>query len=179
MLNMRAGPYRHQGIRGMRPDCFLPDSEAGTIDQAPPTSQPIKLIWLFVLLAATGLGLAGWKVLGASPDGWLHDLDAGVDAADASGKPMFVLYTADWCPPCRELKRNVLSDPHIDAFLRQNYVRVKMDLTNRRGPNARTASECGITGIPTVILYDRDGVEIDRVTGGGALTQWLWAQSAY
>lgn len=177
MLNMRAGPYRYRGIQGMRPDGLLPDSEAGT--QAPPASQPIKLIWLFVLLAATGLGLAGWKMLGASSDGWLHDLDAGVDAADASGKPIFVLYTADWCPPCRELKRNVLSDPHIDAFLRQNYVRVKMDLTNRRGPDARTASEFGITGIPTVILYDRRGVEIDRVTGGGALTQWLWAQSAY
>ncbi len=163
----------------MRPDCFLPDSEAGTIDQAPPTSQPIKLIWLFVLLAATGLGLAGWKALAASRDGWLHDLDAGVDAADASGKPMLVLYTADWCPPCRELKRNVLSDPHIDAFLRQNYVRVKMDLTNRHGPNARTASEYGITGIPTVILYDRRGMEINRVTGGGALTQWLQRNSVY
>ncbi len=157
----------------MRPEVFGSQSDPVDFGEAAPATKSINLCWLIVLLAVTGLGLAGWKVLGSFSGGWLHDLDAGVDAAEASGKPIFVLFTADWCPPCRELKRDVLSDPDVDAFLSENYVRVKIDLSDRGGPNARTASEYGVSGIPTMILYNDDGVEIDRVTGGGALTDWL------
>ncbi len=163
----------------MRPEVFGSQSDPVDFDEAGPATKSINLTWLVVLLAATGLGLAGWKVLGSSSDGWLHDLGAGLDAAEASGKPVFVLFTADWCPPCRELKRDVLSDPDVDAFLSENYVRVKIDLTDRRGPNVRTAGENGVTGIPTMILYDDDGVEMDRVTGGGAVAYWLRKQSLY
>ncbi len=163
----------------MRPEVFGSQSDPAPLDQAGPATKSINLTWLVVLLAATGLGLAGWKVLGSSSDGWLHDLGAGLDAAEASGKPIFVLFTADWCPPCRELKRDVLSDPDVDAFLSENYVRVKIDLTDRRGPNAMTASENGVRGIPTMILYDYDGVETDRVTGGSAVTYWLRKKSVY
>ena len=157
----------------MRPEVFRSQNDPTPVDEAEPATKSINLTWLVVLLAVTGLGLAGWKVLGSSSGGWLHDLGAGVDAVEASGKPMLVFYTADWCPPCRTLKRDVLSDPDIDAFLSDNYVRVKIDLTERGGPNARTASEYGVSGIPTMILYDADGVEINRVTGGGALAYWL------
>ncbi len=163
----------------MRPEVFGSQSDPVDFGEAAPATKSINLRWLIVLLAVTGLGLAGWKVLGSSSGGWLHDLDAGVDASEASGKPMFVLYTADWCPPCRDLKRDVLSDPIVDGFLSENYVRVKIDLTERGGPNARTASEYGVTGIPTMILYDYDGVEIDRVVGGGAVAYWLRNRSGY
>ncbi len=157
----------------MRPEIFRSESETSSLDEVEPKTKSINVTWLVVLLVATGLGLAGWKVLGSSSDGWLHDLDAGIDAAAASGKPMLVLYTADWCPPCRELKRDVLSDPDVDDFLSENYVRVKIDLTDRYGPNATIASENGVRGIPTVIVYDDDGMEIDRVTGGSTLTDWF------
>ncbi len=163
----------------MRPEVFGSQSDPVDFGEAAPATKSINLRWLVVLLAVTGLGLAGWKVLGPSSDGWLHDLGAGLDAAEASGKPVFVLFTADWCPPCRELKRDVLSDPDVEAFLSENYVRVKIDLSDRGGPNARTASENGVRGIPTRILYDDDGVEIDRVTGGSAVSYWLRKQSLY
>ena len=157
----------------MRPESFRSQNDPTPLDEAEPVPKTFNLTWLVVILVATGLGLAGWKVVGSSSGGWLHDIGAGVDASEASGKPMFVLYTADWCPPCRKLKRDVLSDPDVDAFLSDNYVRVKIDLTDRGGPNAMTASEYGVNGIPTVIVYDYAGVEINRVTGGGALTYWL------
>ncbi len=163
----------------MRPEVFGSQSDPVDFDEAGPATKSINLRWLIVLLAVTGLGLAGWKVLGSSSGGWLHDLGAGVDAVEASGKPMLVFYTADWCPPCRTLKRDVLSDPDVDAFLSENYVRVKIDLSDRRGPNAGIAIDNGVTGIPTMILYDYDGVEIDRVVGGGAVAYWLRKNSVY
>jgi thiol-disulfide isomerase/thioredoxin len=163
----------------MRPDLSVPPPEPEAMDDIEPVGGATRPIWLVALLVAVGLGLAGWKVLGPSGDRWLHDLGAGIDAAEASGKPMFVLYTADWCPPCRQLFFNDTATTEIYTFLREEYVLVKIDLTSRGGPNARTAGEYGVTGIPTVILYDRAGLEVDRVTGGAALAHWIQKQAAY
>ncbi len=165
----------------MRPDFYPPPGLPEPGNGPERISKPINLGWLLFLLAATGL--AGWQCvgsrLGSQPDGWLHDMGAGMSAAETTGKPMFVLYTADWCPPCRELKRNVLSDPKVDAFLKEKYVRVKIDLTDRGGANARTASEYGVRGIPTMILYDDGGQESQRVTGGSDVAYWLQRHSDY
>ena len=160
----------------MRLEVLGYQSEPDPLDFAEPATGPSKLIWLVVLVAA-GLGLAGWKVLDSSRHAWLDDLAVGLVVAEESGKPLFVFYTADWCPPCQQLKRDVLSDPGVDAFLEENFVRVKIDLTDRTGPNAWTASQNGVSGIPTAILYDHRGMETDRVTGGGELARWLWRKS--
>ncbi len=57
------------------------------------------------------------------------------------------------CPPYpyRELKLNVLGDPEVGVFLKENNVRVRIDLTNRRGPRARTPIETDGSGIRTMI----------------------------
>ncbi len=87
----------------MRPDFSGPLSERASNEQVPLNTSPASLNWLVVLIVVVGLGLAGWKLIGSSGDPWLHDLSAGLAEVEASGKGMFVLYTADWCPPCREL----------------------------------------------------------------------------
>ena len=163
----------------MRPDFSGPLSERATNEQGPLNTAPASLNWLLVLIVVVGLGLAGWKLIGSSRDPWLHDLSAGLADAAASGKGMFVLYTADWCPPCRELKRNALRNPAVEAFLQENFVRVKIDLTSRRGPNNEIASEHEVSGIPTMILYNHRGMEIDRVTGGAAISNWVRKNSGY
>jgi thiol:disulfide interchange protein DsbD len=91
-------------------------------------------------------------------------------------KPVLVLYTADWCPPCRLLKREVLSDPKIDAFLAREYVRVKIDLTNRRGPNNRLAAKAQVTGLPTMIVFNHRRVETARMTGG-EIGAWIRSEA--
>lgn len=162
----------------MRPDTFEPFSEVAEHDAG-----PRKLIWPLVLLLVIGAGIAGWKVAGPfdgwtlGGDGWVHDLDDGLDAAYASGKPAFVLFTADWCPPCQELKRTVLHDPDTLAALEESFVLVKVDLTSRFGPNTEVASEFGVRGIPAAIVFDSDGYETDRVVGGSSLASWIYANA--
>lgn len=148
----------------MRPDLGIaPPEPENTTDAAPGWIKPIVLL---VVLALFGVGIAAWKAHGPA-GGWEHDFDAGLDAAEASGKSMLVLYTADWCPPCQTLKRTVLREPEVVDSLKQRYVLVKVDLSDRHGPNAELAAHFDVTGIPTVILYSPAGHEIDRVTGGG------------
>ena len=179
ILIWEAGPTILTGEPGMRPDFSGPLSEPAANEQDPLYTNRASQNWLVVLGVVVGLGLAGWKLLGSSSDPWLHDLSAGLADAGASGKGMFVLYTADWCPPCRELKRNALRDPVVDAFLQENFVRVKIDLSSRIGPNNAIATEHEVSGIPTIILYSHRGMEIDRVTGGAAISHWLRKNSGY
>ena len=153
----------------MRPDLGITPRELEITSAGPGWIKPVVLLLVVALL---GGGIAAWKAHG--PGGtWEHDFDAGLDAAESTGKPMLVLYTADWCPPCRTLKRTVLREPEVVDPLKQRYVLVKVDLSNRHGPNAELAAHYDVTGIPTVILYSPAGHEIDRVTGGATLASWF------
>jgi len=153
----------------MRPDLGIAPPELEVTDAAPGWIKPIVLMIVLVVL---GAGIAAWKAHWPGGD-WEHDFDAGLDTAENTGKPMLVLYTADWCPPCRTLKRTVLQEPEVVDQLKQRYVLVKVDLSNRSGPNAELAAYYDVTGIPTVILFGPGGDEIDRVTGGGSLASWF------
>ncbi len=150
----------------MRPDQGiinpLPDLE--------PVRPPFNSRPLIALVVVTVLCLGGW-MLANRDDGWLHDVDDGLDVAATNGLPVFVYFGADWCPPCVQFRAQVLSDPYIEAGLMERYVLVKVDLTSRSGANARVAQDFGVRVIPTVILLNAKGYEIERVTGG-ALMPW-------
>jgi protein disulfide-isomerase len=83
---------------------------------------------------------------------------------------VLVLFTADWCPPCRRLKRDVLGRSGVDAYLEEQFVRVKIDLTDRSGPNNAVAAHFGVRSIPSARAYDPDGHEIGVYQG--SYTEW-------
>lgn len=90
---------------------------------------------------------------------WVGDIDAGFEQAAADGRHVLVLFTADWCPPCHEMKASTLSDPAVRARLARDFVTVKVDLTERGGPNDRVAHAHSIRSIPSVRIYDAQGYE--------------------
>ena len=160
----------------MRPDAFIPEEDTGAAPLVGVLPRWLKPVTLVVVLALLGAGLATWSA-GLS-GGWQHDLDAGLDDAADAGKPVFAFFTADWCPPCRQLKAGILKDADVMAGLRENHVLVKVDLTSRTGPNAVLASEYNIRGIPTVILIDPYEGEYERFTGGGhSMEGWIRRQA--
>ena len=153
--------------QGSRPDLYRggpASTEPEFGDAVRPASSP-ALKRAIVALVAAAVGFGGWKLL-AGKSIWLDDVDAGLAAAQASGKPMLVFFTADWCPPCRQLKRGPLSEPGVKGYITENYVPVKVDLTDRSGSGAMNAAQTGVNAIPAMILYDTDGRETDRFVGG-------------
>ena len=153
----------------------------------PAPSRParlMRLIRLVVMLAIVGGGIAGWKKYGGSlsldlgSGDWQENLATGLNTAQATGKPALVLFTADWCPPCRELKRGVLKDPKVLAGLEKRFVLVKVDLSDRQGPNAGLAQQFGVGSIPTIIVFNPQGREVKRVTGGKTLEGWIRRKAA-
>lgn len=78
-----------------------------------------------------------------------------------SGKPIVALATADWCPPCKSLKRNALVDPRVTAFMKDKVVPVYLDATSSMPSDAEYLN---VYSIPTMIVI-KDGTEIARFSG--------------
>lgn len=107
--------------------------------------------------------------------GWTNDWDSAVEQSKSTGKPALVLFTADWCPSCKMLESEVLTQSQVKRHLQDNYTLVVVDLSQQGGPNDAKARECGVSSIPTLIVYDKSGRERDRSNGMPAdqLLAWL------
>ncbi len=82
-------------------------------------------------------------------------------SSQTSGRPVFALVTADWCPPCQQLKRTTLTDPGVTQWLRENTHPVYIDVSTRSTPEAERLEA---RFLPTMVLL-RDGQVVSRTTG--------------
>jgi thiol:disulfide interchange protein DsbD len=92
---------------------------------------------------------------------------AAVQASLASGRPVMMDFSADWCVPCHELELNTFSDPRVVTEARR-FDRYKVDLTKYDSPEAEALRKrFAIPGVPTVVFLAPDGSEIEasRVVG--------------
>ncbi|PIE52848.1 hypothetical protein CSA37_04185 [Candidatus Fermentibacteria bacterium] len=92
---------------------------------------------------------------------WMHDdLEGALALAAETGKPVFIDMYADWCGPCR-----MLAD---DYFTRDDYMEVLSDCILVKiniGDHEEMAARYSVQSVPTLILMDQEGTELDRITG--------------
>ncbi|KPA23192.1 hypothetical protein shim_14870 [Shimia sp. SK013] len=91
-----------------------------------------------------------------------HDLDSGLDAAQATGKPIFLVVHATWCPVCHEY-RNVFFHSKIVAQSR-NFVFVLVD--QDREPNAAARYAPDGAYIPRSMVLDATGTLQTKFNSG-------------
>ena len=134
--------------------------------------RPVPTGWIIavalVLLAWVGAyALRGGSGEKAVLAGWQDGMPAGQTVAEEKDRPMIVLFTAGWCPPCQALKKNVLTKPEIHDALQAGFVPVQIDLTDQsaQNPNIAVAQQYGVSGIPTVVAMSADGKPIEAYRG--------------
>jgi thiol:disulfide interchange protein/DsbC/DsbD-like thiol-disulfide interchange protein len=72
----------------------------------------------------------------------------------ASGKPVFVNFTAAWCVTCLVNERVALRSPAIaDAMAKKGVVALKADWTNRDPTIGHVLGSLGRSGVPLYVLY--------------------------
>ena len=81
-----------------------------------------------------------------------HDLEATLETAKATGKPVVVSFVAVWCPFCRQMKREAFRDPAVVA-LAEEFLWVSVDIDR----DLSTAQEYGIEGVPLIYLLGPEG----------------------
>lgn len=110
-------------------------------------------------------------------DGIDSSWDAAARRSQAAGKPSIVLFTADWCPYCRKLESDVLSQSEVQWELQRHYSFYTVDLTNPSQEVRIHASKLGVSGIPLLIRYDADGKETARTNGLDTQSMVAWLKA--
>src|SRR4051812_3896083 len=109
----------------------------------------------------------------AAEDEWLTDLAKAQTKAKAEKKMVFMDFTgSDWCPPCKALKKNVLSSPDFLNYAKKNLVLVEVDFPRSKPQpeelkkaNQALQEKFKIEGYPTVIVLDAEGKQLYKNTG--------------
>jgi len=136
----------------------------------PPPAVPVRRRRQFVLLLAAvvaaltvGLVIDLLRQRSAAPIAVWH---APATLAPASDRPTLLRFTADWCPPCRAMDRDVFSLPRIADTLGTRFHAVSVDLTDPGPDEQSLADRHGISSIPSFVVLDPGGAEAGRLVGG-------------
>jgi thiol-disulfide isomerase/thioredoxin len=84
-------------------------------------------------------------------------------AAREHGKPVFLYWGAEWCPPCHQIKATIFDTPEFVAKSRL-FVAVYLDGDTDRAQ--KYGDEFGVMGYPTMIVFNPAGEELTRIPGG-------------
>ena len=91
------------------------------------------------------------------------NVQAAFERAAAEGKPVFLYWGAQWCPPCHEIKATIFS---TREFIERSRLFVPVYLDGDTEDAQREGDRFGVFGYPTMIVFRPDGTEITRIPGG-------------
>jgi thiol:disulfide interchange protein len=83
--------------------------------------------------------------------------------AKESGKPMILVFSASWCPPCQTMKNEVYPSEAVKAYHDQ-FEWAYLDADD--GDNEKLMAKFEVSGIPHVQFLAADGKPMDKVVGG-------------
>jgi thiol:disulfide interchange protein DsbD len=94
------------------------------------------------------------------------DFEAALQRAAAAGVPLMLDFYADWCVSCKEMEYYTFTDGRVQAAL-SDAVLVQADVTANDDIDQALLARFGIFGPPTIVFFDRTGMEIEgqRVIG--------------
>lgn len=86
---------------------------------------------------------------------WGTDLVKGLSSSVETGKPVLLVFTASWCPPCQVMKHEVWTDPTVRQMADSEYHPVLLDIDLEESYPA--AEKYHVESIPTILVLDSKG----------------------
>jgi thioredoxin:protein disulfide reductase len=110
---------------------------------------------LVLLLAGVGLRF-GWAGAPRSDKPfqipWLNDETIAVQQSRATGKPLLIDFSAEWCAACKELDLHTWTDPVVAKEVSDKFVALKIDATEETEAIDKLTSKYNVPGLPTVLM---------------------------
>ena len=156
-----------------------PDPDSGARAVAAPvmrkSASPGGLIAMAVVMAL--LATALWERYRPQPKelvDWRPNLAAALVEAIKENKPLFMAFTAGWCPTCQSMKHSTFADAEAVKKLDQTCVPVQIDFDTQ----TQLVDKYNVQAIPALLIVDpKDGHVIQRdnesVMGPSEFETWL------
>jgi thiol:disulfide interchange protein len=87
--------------------------------------------------------------------------------AKKSGKPVVLVFSASWCPPCQSMKNEVYPSKEVQAFHDQ-FEWAYIDIEDGDNSNEKAAETFGVSGIPHIQFVDAEGKPLEKQVGGNS-----------
>lgn len=102
---------------------------------------------------------------------WADDITSARELATQSGENMLLFFTAEWCVPCRIMKREVFADQEVMTAINAQVVPVMIHADD---PGAdEVFSQYNVGGTPITIFTDPQGNVLDYAVGRIGKTEFL------
>lgn len=121
---------------------------------------PMKrtLLTILALIAAT-LNAADFPK--GSPQ-FATSADAALKAAKDNGKPAILVFSASWCGPCQEMKKDVYPSASVKPFHDKfNWAYLDIDVE----ANGKLFGSYKLDGVPSIMFVDSEGKKVDFQEG--------------
>jgi thioredoxin-related protein len=109
-----------------------------------------------------------------------QDLDKAKKAASSSGKPLLIIFHADWCGACKLMEEKTLTDNKVISWINENFIASKINADK----NSNLVTEFKVRALPTTFFLKSDGSPLqwtfkpdqnmDRATGYMKSDNYLW-----
>ncbi len=91
-------------------------------------------------------------------------MEAGLEQATHTGKPLLLSFSAYWCGYCRRFDHTVLSDKQVQQTIAERVILARLEWDD---PAAAPWLEFyGVQGFPTLLVVDGNGVILRRLSSG-------------
>lgn len=121
-----------------------------------------KVVFTFLVIAVSIYSLIPSGK--GSPD-WQTFSDDMYSKSISGNRKMIIDFYADWCIPCKELDALTFSDPGVIEKSKE-FDTYKVDMTQTLSDETENLrNKFDIIGMPTVLIIDSKGKEVERITG--------------
>lgn len=121
------------------------------------------LFFLFCSLLAPGSPLGDEKSYEISFQSLPQTRAQILSKLEASGKPGFLFFTADWCGNCKQMEKSTFSQKRVKETVERRFVPFWIDVDKSPGYEFREFYQVG--AFPTILLLGPDGSVIDILLG--------------
>lgn len=105
-----------------------------------------------------------WPVKEVSLD-WQKFDQTAFNEAKIKNEKIIIDFSAEWCVPCRELDAQTFSNEKVIES-GKNFKAFKADMTKSGSDETENLRRMfNVVGVPTVLIFDTKGNEVERITG--------------
>jgi len=108
---------------------------------------------------------------------WETDPDAAYTRAAQTGKPVLMLFTAEWCGPCRTLHAGPLDNSEVQQAISDHFVPLYMDVTEPGdSPAQKMSTAYKVKTIPRLVVTSPKGKTLAHDPGSmdtANLLRWI------